>query len=130
MLPIDVQYGLKQHELDAQSYSDYITKLREHLRHAFELAQKHSKSSQTNHRHNYNKTLRGRSLQVGDHVLVRNKKVHFLDKLADKWEPGTYVVRGKSYDDLALNMVQAETEGRRRTLHRNFLLPITPPRLS
>jgi transposase InsO family protein len=124
VLPIDVIYGIQRPDIEANTYSEYVRKLREQLQHAFELAKSHSRDAQETQRNNYNKKVRGRKLEVGDLVLVRNKHVHFMDKLADKWEAETYQVLGKPYDDIPLYTVQPVNGGRKRKLHRNMLLPI------
>ena len=127
ILPIDVEYGLKRDDMDAESYSDYVTKLRERLAYAFDAARKHSKAAQQHQAKNFNKKIRGGQLQVGDTVLVRNKAVHFCDKLADKWEAEEHIICEKPYIDLPLYIVKPKSGGRKRSLHRKMLMRIPTP---
>ena len=123
-LPIDVQFGINKETEDSHTYTEYARKLRERLSFAYDLSAKHSKAAQGNQAHNYNKKVRGGLLHVGDTVLVRNKHVHFLDKLADLWEEEPYTVLKKPYDSLPLYIVRPISGGRKRTLHRNMLMSI------
>ena len=123
-LPIDIQFGINREPDHSRTYTEYVNKLRDRLRHAYDLAAKHSKSAQGTQAKHYNKKMRGGLLHVGDTVLVRNKHVHFLDKLADLWEEEPYSVLEKPYADLPLYVVRRKSGGRKRTLHRNLLMPI------
>jgi hypothetical protein len=62
--------------------------------------------------------------------MVKNNPVHFCDKLADKWEEQLYTVQGIPYPDLPVYLVKANNSGRKRTLHRNLLMPIHQTRLA
>jgi hypothetical protein len=124
-LPIDIQFNLTRESDDSHTYTEYVKKLRDRLSHAFELTAKHSKSAQGKQTDYYNKKMRGGALHIGDTVLVRNKHVHFLDKLADLWEEEPHTVLQKPYADLPVYTVRAKSGGRKRTLHRNMLMPIT-----
>ena len=123
-LPIDIQFGINKETDRSHTYTEYVNKLRDRLQHAYDLVAKHSKSAQGTQAKHYNKKMRGGLLQVGDTVLVRNKHVHFLDKLADLWEEEPHIVLQKPYEDLPLCIVRAKSGGRKRTLHRNLLMPI------
>jgi hypothetical protein len=123
-LPIDIMYGIGNSD-STSSYTDYVGKLKERLSHAFELVAKQSKTSQKKQGECYNRKLRGVSLHVGDSVMVRKLGTHIYDKLADKWEEDIYKVIERPYPDLPLYVVQQRPGCRKRTLHRNLLMPIS-----
>ena len=123
-LPIDVQYGLHLSEQNVPSYDQYVENLRKSLNAAFKLAEKQTKHAQSRQKHYYDAKARGATLQPGDLVLVRNTGTHIFDKLADKWEQPVYKVLKKPYRELPVYQVKALDGGRKRTLHRNLLLPI------
>ena len=123
-LPIDIEYGIKKQHQDSGSYTEYINKFRERLAYAFDTATKHSKRAQEHQAMHYNKKLRGGQLKIGDIVLVRNKGLHFCDKLADKWEAEEHIVVEKPYLDVPLFIIKPKSGGRKRTIHRNSLMRI------
>ena len=61
ILPVDIEYGIKQEHQDTESYNDYINKFREQLPYAFDTAKRHSKVAQKHQSKIYNKKLRGGS---------------------------------------------------------------------
>ena len=71
----------------------------------------------------YNKKLRGSLIEVGEQVLVRNVGFQGPHKLATRWEVQPYQVVGKHADG-PVYVVQPVAGGRKRTLHRNMLLPL------
>lgn len=122
-LPVDIEYGLGEKKLDQVAYCDYVRKLRKQIAVAYELTTKTTRESQLEQSGQYNKKVRGALLQTGDLVLVRNKQVHQYDKLADFWEKDIYRVMKKPYPDIPVFVVKSNTSGRKRTLHRNMLVP-------
>jgi hypothetical protein len=123
-LPVDIEFGLRKEETSETNYQDYVSKLKERLSHAFDLVAKKSKTSQSKQADNYNKKARGVALRVGDSVLVRKVGTHFCDKLTDRWEEEVYKVIDRPYADLPLYIVQQKPGTRKRTLHRNLLMPL------
>ena len=128
-LPIDVMFGLSTADDNSKTYTEYVRKLRKKIEHGFELARKNTTESQKGQAEIHDKKVRGVTLQVGDLVLVRNKHVHRCDKLADYWEPDVYKVLAKPYPQLPVYVVKPQKGGRKRTLHRNLLVPylVAPP---
>ena len=123
-LPIDQQYGLQEtHE--AQSYSEFVTKLRQNLDEAYKLVQNTLAKYQHKASTRYNLKQRGIMLQPGDRVLI--KKTHFDEgrhKLANRWEDKVYVVV-KKLEGLPVYDIHPE-EGPKKVKrwHRNNLLPL------
>ena len=122
-LPVDVEYGLSNHTQDRVSYSEYVANLRKQVSNAFQVAKDNLDQAQSNQAKYYGKKVQAANLQPGDLVLVRNKHVHAYDKLADFWEKDLYKVVKKPYPDIPLFVVKSTTTGRKRSLHRNMLVP-------
>ena len=58
-------------------------------------------------------------------MLVRKLAFDGKHKLANKWEDDMYIVRDQPNPEIPVYVVQQEDgSGRKRTLHRNHLLPI------
>ena len=128
-LPVDLIYGTAQTNDELSSYSKYIADLRNRLGRAFQLASRQSESSMIKQKEYYDKRIRGAMLHPGDLVLVRKTGVHAWDKLTDRWEEVPHEVKKKLCDDIPVYVVQSIKGGRKRTLHRNLLLPIRAKKL-
>lgn len=127
-LPIDIMFGLSPvQSVGSHDYCTFVQELRKMLDSAFEKAKASSDKSKQYQKARYDLKCRGISLQKGDLVLVRKKAVHWCDKLADKWEQDIYEVLSKPYRDLPVYEVRSREGGRKRTLHRNMLLPVGYP---
>lgn len=64
-------------------------------------------------------------MAFGDKELVIAVAFDGEHKIADKWEDGVYIVIDQPNKDIPVYTVQKENgESRRRTLHRNLLLPV------
>ena len=68
--------------------------------------------------------MRGATLKVGDKVLVRNCSFDGPHKLHDKWSADIYVVVEQPDSRTPVFVVEPVNGGRKRTLHRNLLLPV------
>ncbi|VDI56915.1 Hypothetical predicted protein [Mytilus galloprovincialis] len=122
---INIAFGLTTDTV-RQPQSKYIQELRERLVKAYELASKAADRAREKQKTGYDLKARGATLEIGDKVLV--KVVAYDDgkhKIADRWEDDVYVIIGQPNSDVPVYTVQKENgEGRRRTLHRNLLLPV------
>ena len=123
-LPVDVLYNIPPSQGRSESYAKYIQDLRSSLGRAFQLASKESKVMAEKQKDYYDLKVRGAVLHPGDVVLVRKTGINVWDKLADRWEEPPYTVLKKLCDDIPVYVVQPLQGGRKRTLHRNLLLPI------
>lgn len=122
-LPIDVVMGI--HPEEDQKETDYVRSLRDRMQYAFEVATRNATKATGSHKKNYDRRIRGGTVQVGDRVLVRNTGIRGKSKLANRWEDTPYTVLDQPDPDIPVFVVQQD--GRRkakRTLHRNMLLPI------
>jgi transposase InsO family protein len=123
-LPIDVQYNTSISDVKLGDYNEYIKDLRDSLYRAYQLASKEGKHMASKQKDYYDLRVRGAVLHPGDIVLVRKTGIHEYDKLADRWEESSYTVVDRLPDNLPVYVVRPVNGGRKRTLHRNLLLPI------
>ena len=73
----------------------------------------------------YDIRARANRLQIADRVLVKILAHDGRHKISDNWEPDVYCIIEQPNLDIPVFVVQREElEGRKRTLHRNNLLPI------
>ena len=122
-LPIDLVFGLQQDMKEPTG--KYIQDLRDRLTRAYQLASEAAKRAQAKQQEGYNAKVRGASVTKGDRVLVKIVSFDGKHKLSDKWEQEPYIVLDQPNSDIPVFTVQRESgEGRKRTLHRNLLLPV------
>ena len=74
---------------------------------------------------NYNKKQRGRSLEVGDLVLLKNVGLRGKHKIADKSQQDPFVVDNKPNPDIPIYWIKRGSEV--KMIHRNLLLPVALP---
>lgn len=123
-LPIDLAFGLVK-EKDRQPQSVYIQELKERLVQAYQLASESAKKAKDKQKAYYDLKCRGATIEKGDKVLVKRVAFEGKHKLTDKWEEDTYIVLEQPNEAIPVYVVQKENrEGRKRTLHRNLLLPV------
>ena len=124
-LPVDLAFGLNRDEEKEIPLTKYVDTLRQRLMQSFELASAAAKKSQAKQKRTYDLKARGADVEVGDRVLVKIVAFDGKHKLADKWEEDVYEVLDKPNSDIPVYTVQRENRtGRKRTLHRNLLLPL------
>ena len=124
-LPVDLAFGTGPDKEETITYTDYVKDLQDRLQYAFGLVSEKAEQNQGSQKRNYDKNARAATVQVGDRVLVRNVNIRGKQKLADHWESEVYKVISQPNSDIPVYEVQPECgQGRKRTLHRNLLLPI------
>lgn len=123
-LPIDLAFGLVK-DKDREPQLVYIQELKERLLQAYQLATETAKKAKEKQKTLYDLRARAATIEKGDRVLVKRVAFDGKHKLADKWEDDVYLVLDQPNDTIPVYVVQRESgEGRKRTLHRNLLLPI------
>ncbi len=105
------------------SHHEFVTALRRDLSTAAEIARKHSLKEQNRHAIFYNQKVRGTPLAVGDGVLLANRGVKGMKKVADKWDSILYKVQSARPEINVYRIKDAQT-GREKVVHRNLLLPV------
>lgn len=124
-LPLDIAFGIGDRDGD-QSLTSYVKSLRKRMRESYQLALDSSRIARGRQKALYDARVRGAVLAVGDRVLVRvlafGEGPH---KLADRWDQMPHRVISQPNSEIPVYIVEREDgQGRRRTLHRNHLLPI------
>ncbi|CAM4516070.1 unnamed protein product [Leuciscus chuanchicus] len=93
------------------------------LREAVHIAKRNTTDAQRKQAQGYNKRSKGAPLEVGDRVLLVNKKERGKGKLADVWDSAVHVVIWKD-SSLPIYRVENPTTKNSKVVHRNFLLPV------
>ena len=123
-LPIDLAFGIETSK-ESKNMTKYVEELRDRLKKSYQLATEAAAKSQQRQKRTYDTKVKGAILHKGDRVLVRILSFDGTHKLSDKWEEDPYVIVDQPNSDIPVFVVKKENgEGRRRTLHRNHLLPI------
>ena len=125
-LPIDITFGLDRVDRGNQpSMTKYIESMKQRLKRSYDLASASARKAQGRQKANYDLRTRGAVIEKGDRVLVKIVKFDGRHKLSNKWEEDPYIVESQPNPDIPVYIVKKENgEGRKRTLHRNLLLPI------
>ena len=123
-LPVDLAFGIER-QYQQKSMTKYVEDMKKKLVESYDIAAEAVKKSQARQKKVYDRKSKGAVIQTGDRVLVKVVAFDGKHKLADKWEEEPYVVLKQPNEEIPVYVVQKESgEGRRRTLHRNLLLPI------
>lgn len=91
-LPVDVVFRSVLFDSNVSDFSTYSNTLLTNLADAVKIAQQHASEQQKRQARQYNKRVKGLTLQVGDRVLLANKGERGKRKLAARWEPTIYTV--------------------------------------
>jgi hypothetical protein len=128
-LAIDLYFGHDPNGFERKKSSVFIEDLRKRLNYAYTLAKNKAQSSAERQKRMYdNRKPTSIKLNPGDKVLVKN--VTPQGKLDNFWEDEMYIVVAKPNEGIPVYIVQREDgKGRKRTLHRNLLLPCPLPGL-
>nr|KAG5712759.1 hypothetical protein BaRGS_029814 [Batillaria attramentaria] len=122
-LPVDTVFGLGQTE-EGVPLTKYVQQLKNRLETAYELALRAADRARQKQKRTYDQKVRGAEIRVGDRVLVKKFAFDGKHKLADKWEEEVYEVLEKPNQEIPVYVVRpGDGTGRKRTLHRNLLLP-------
>ena len=123
-LPIDL---LLDHSLvtTCKTYPQYVSEWKNAMHEAYQLAGRKAKERGDKAKTHYDRWVRSSVLQLGDRVLVWNLSEHGgPGKLRSYWEKDIHVVvRRKSTESPVYEVKPEGTGTKRRTLHRNLLLP-------
>ena len=123
-LPIDIIFGKTQSTV-CKRYPKYLKDWKQAMEDAYIIAAAKSGQSMEKGRERYNERAFATDLKIGDRVLVKR----LLErggpgKLRSFWEDDVYIVIKRPDLQNAVYEVEPENRtGRKRTLHRNLLLP-------
>lgn len=91
-LPVDVVFRAVLQDPTVTCFDKYVARLADDLKVAMVIAQEHAAEAQNRHAQLYNRKVKGSMIEVGDRVLLANKKDRGKKKLADRWESTIYTV--------------------------------------
>ncbi len=94
-LPVDICFGVSADNTSTVSYSKYVSKMKQELQAASQLAQATSEKMNQSNKARYDQKVRYHSLNVGDRVLIRKLGLKGKQKLADRWSANSYVVESQ-----------------------------------
>ena len=122
-LPIDLAFGINNQQ--QKTLTKYIEDLRQKMKKAYEIATSSASQARRKQKEGYDIKSRGSSIKEGDRVLVKIVAFDGKHKISDRWEEDIYEVIRQPNPRIPVYVVQKENgEGKKRTLHRNLLLPI------
>lgn len=122
-LPVDIMFGNTLKNDDVVAHDTYVESFQRDLREAVKIAQSNTTEAQKKQAREYNKRIKGVPLEVGDHVLLANRKDRGKGKLADLWDSSVHVI---TWRDLSVHIYRVEnpTTKKSKVVHRNFILPV------
>ena len=120
-LPVDILFGNILTDPGVTNFGRYVAKLSEDLKEAMLIAQEHVTKEQSRQARLYNRKEKGPTIEMGDRVLVANKKERGKRKVADRWESVVYTVTEMNPQTHTYK-IQDTVTGRERIVHRNLLM--------
>lgn len=120
-LPVDVLFRTVLHDSAVTSYDKYVASLANDLKEVMVIAQDHAAKEQNRHAQLYNRKVKGSKIEIGDRVLLANRKERGKKKLADRWESNIYTVVDMNTETHTYRICDTIT-GQERVVHRNLLL--------
>ena len=120
-LPVDVLFRNVLNDPAVASYDKYVVSLVKDLKDAMLIAQEHATKEQHRHAELYNRRAKGPAIDIGDRVLVANKKERGKRKVADRWESTVYTVVDRNTETHTYKIRDTAT-GKERVIHRNMLM--------
>lgn len=124
-LPVDVLMGIPSDTEKNESYTDFVSNLRDRLDFTYKLVTQEAQKASEKQKLQYDKKVTSSTLQPGDRVLVKKTSFQGKHKLSNKWEEEPYTVTSQPHDDIPVYVVSRERDHLSKTLHRNLLLPIS-----
>ena len=122
-LPIDLLFGINRPE--KQTTNKYVQEMKERMEKAYELARTTADKAREKQKHHYDIKAKEVDLKEGDKVLVKVVAFDGKHKIADRWEEEPYVIIRQLNNNIPVYEVKkVNGKGRKRTLHRNLLLPV------
>ena len=120
-IPIDIELNLpsKREEVTPRTYVD---RLKQKLEWAFEKAQENIQRDMRSRKKYHDKSVRCHKLEVGDLVLLQDKKLGSNYKIADKWEKGVYEVTSQKEESPVFAVRKLGTNSE-QVVHRNKIHP-------
>jgi transposase InsO family protein len=127
VLPIDWALGdtLREEATKAKSYGKFAHDWQRQMTEVYQHAKHNIDKRKAYNEDKWQKQKEATELQVGDKVLVRNKREQGgPGKIRARWEQDVYIVLERKPNNVVYEVQkQGDERGEKRVLHRNFLLP-------
>ena len=94
------------------------------MEYAYTVARVESEKQKSRRKRNYDRKVKMLKLLEGDRVLVRKVCIQGKSKIGDKWEPEVFTVSKQPDEKIPVYVVTSES-GKKKTLHRNMLFPVS-----
>lgn len=122
-LPVDICFGVSADNTSHVLYSKYVSKMKQELQAAYQLAQATSEKMNQSNKARYDQKVHYHSLNVGDRVLIQNLGLKGKQKLADRWSANPYVVDSQLSGIPVYRLKPVDGNGPAKVMHHNHLLP-------
>jgi len=127
-LPVDVEMGLPNADMDTSGYTNYVERSSKLLNKAFQTAHERIRKAAAKQKRLYDMKARGAVPHIGDLVLLKKENWTDRHKLKDPWEEETYIVIAQPDAKIPVYKVQDVDKALPvKTVHRNKLLPLAGP---
>ena len=125
-LPIDLLLAINEDNVTETDYKQYVNEWVKGMKEAYHIAHANSLKRKETDKKRWNAKSLLSTLQVGDRVLVMNKKQKVgPSKLVSHWEPVVYIVhKVVDQNNVVFELKREDGQGRHWVLHRNMLLPV------
>ncbi|PIK37505.1 hypothetical protein BSL78_25660 [Apostichopus japonicus] len=122
---VDLLFDLHEKSEGSGDPADYAERWKRRMQEAYALASRNAMRASKKPKDRYDKRVHCTFLSPGDRVLVKNMAPHEGPaKLRPYWEEHIYIVIKQLLPDVPVYELTPERgKGRKRTLHRNLLLP-------
>lgn len=120
-LPVDVLFRSVLHDPAVTNYDKYVACLTDDLKEAMVIAQDHAAKEKYRQAQLYNKRVKGSKIDIGDRLLMANRKERGKKKLADRWESTIYTVVDMNAATHTYRIRDTIT-GQEKVIHKNLLM--------
>lgn len=123
-LPRDLLFNLRKDET-YMDYTDYVSSWKKRMQEAYTAASGAATKEAARGKAYYDRKVKGRELQPGDRVLLRNLTPRGGPaKIQSYWENQVYkVMERKAIESPVYRICPENGQGRDKVVHRNLLLP-------
>jgi hypothetical protein len=120
-LPIDCLLPIEPNKVSNKTYADFVKKWKQSMKDAYQVVHQEMQKHGDYNKKKYDSKIKQVEVNVGDRVLVKNKKKGGTGKLRSNWEQQIYEVVSK---DGMVPVYTVRPLGGKKTknLHRNMLM--------